>query len=308
MSIPTPERIATGFGLLEGPVWDPRRGLLAADATHGGVFRFDGDGVRTEIPHRRGIGGLALHADGSLIVSGRNLACKPADGGPTVVLIDNDPARTGLAGFSDLTSTPDGGIYAGLLGSRPDAHGRVAKPGGLYRIRPDGSAEALLPPPAVLHTNGLGFSPDARWLYYADSGHATVFRYRVLDDGRLGAGTPFAVLASGIPDGLAVAADGTVWIAAAFAGEVQAFRPDGRLRARIALPESLVTNVCFGGPELKTLWITTGGLDGEARIGAVYAVDLPDPGAPVPPATFPMPATPSRVLFPDGEAAAGPDR
>src|SRR5690606_15786628 len=125
----------------------------------------------------RGIGGLARHENGGLIVSGRNLAFKPADDGPTRVLIDNDAAVTGMAGFSDLISAPDGGVYAGLLGSRPDAAGHVAKPGGLYRVRPDGGVECPIPPPGVRHTNGLAFSPDGERLYYADSGLRTVFRY-----------------------------------------------------------------------------------------------------------------------------------
>ena len=71
------EALATGYGLIEGPVWDPDQGLYWSDVAHGGVHRLARSGaVTTVIPHRRGIGGMARHADGGLVVGGRNIAWK----------------------------------------------------------------------------------------------------------------------------------------------------------------------------------------------------------------------------------------
>ena len=62
------EEVVTGYGLVEGPVWDPAKGLYFSDVLGGGVFLLDRKGaVSTAIPKRRGVGGMALHADGGLI-------------------------------------------------------------------------------------------------------------------------------------------------------------------------------------------------------------------------------------------------
>ena len=81
------ERIAHGYGLVEGPVYSPEYGLLFSDVPGGGVYAVDDAvNVRTIFEHRRGIGGLALHEAGGLIVSGRNISYKPFDGGSQMEL------------------------------------------------------------------------------------------------------------------------------------------------------------------------------------------------------------------------------
>ena len=75
------EALVRGFGLIEAPVWDAARGLLFSDVLGGGVFCLGRDNtLSTVFEHRRGIGGMALHTDGGLIVSGRNL-CRIKDRG-----------------------------------------------------------------------------------------------------------------------------------------------------------------------------------------------------------------------------------
>ncbi|MCX7063853.1 MAG: hypothetical protein NT024_04650, partial [Proteobacteria bacterium] len=84
--------LAKGYGLIEGPVWDAQRGLLFSDVLVGGVYALSRDGaVSSVFEHRRGIGGMALHTAGGLVVSGRNVAFKSFDGGATVTLLDSDP-------------------------------------------------------------------------------------------------------------------------------------------------------------------------------------------------------------------------
>ncbi|MDT5232403.1 MAG: hypothetical protein QOI39_2903, partial [Mycobacterium sp.] len=82
------ERLIDGFGLLEAARWYDGQGLLFSDMIGGGVYCCDGFGGHPEviIPHRKGIGGLVAHRGGGLVVAGRNVAHKGADGITTVIL------------------------------------------------------------------------------------------------------------------------------------------------------------------------------------------------------------------------------
>ncbi|MCY3839630.1 MAG: SMP-30/gluconolactonase/LRE family protein [Gammaproteobacteria bacterium] len=262
------ERLACGYGLVEGPVWVPGRGLMFSDVLGGGVHCLSADGaVTTVFPHRRGIGGIALHADNGLVVGGRNIAFKSFDGGDTVVLLDRDPEH-GTVGFNDLTTDEAGRIYVGSLGSPVFEEGEQL-PGNLHVIDLDGSARIVAED--LLLTNGLGFSPDGKTLYHSDSRRQTVHRYDVLENGDLGPKRTFATLDDGASDGLAVSADGAVWVAVAGGGCVAVFEPDGSLRRRIAVPMPMCTSVCFGGDDLTDLYIVTGsdGVEGD-REGSVF--------------------------------------
>jgi xylono-1,5-lactonase len=167
------ETLATGFGLLEAPVWKAGEGLLFADADFGGVHRLADTGeIQLVVPHRRGIGGMVPHAQGGLVVSGRNVAFKGARDEPTRVVFENDPPH-GIVGFNDITTDSAGRIYAGSLGFLPTKKGDPPKPGALHVIELDGSSRQLAS--GVKLTNGLGFSPSGRKLYHADSGDRTVY-------------------------------------------------------------------------------------------------------------------------------------
>ncbi len=250
------DRLAGGYGLIEGPVWDPSRGLLFSDVVNGGVFCLDSGGdVHPLIEHRRGIGGMALHESGGLVVSGRNVAVKPAGGGATQVLLEDDP-KHGVLGFNDLATDAAGRIYVGSLAFRPLAPADAPKPGKLYCIDLDGSARVV--GDDVLLTNGLALSPDGRRLYHSESLRHVVRVYEVAGGGALSPHRAFAEIEGGIPDGLAVAEDGSVWVAIAFGGRVDVFEPDGRLRATIPVEIPMVTSLCFGGPERRDLYIVTG--------------------------------------------------
>ena len=280
------ERLATGYGLIEGPVWRPGHGLLFSDVLGGGVFRLGKDGaVATVFPHRRGIGGMALHAADGLVVGGRNIAFKPFAGGETITLLDQDPAA-GNVGYNDLTADAAGRVYAGSLGS-PVFEPGEQRPGQLHLIDLDGSSRIVAED--VLLTNGLGFSPDGQTLYHADSRRGQVFRYAVAEDGSLGAKQPFAATEDGAPDGLAVAEDGSVWVALAGSSCVAVFDADGSLRERVPVPLPMVTSVCFGGADLRDLYVVTGseGTVSE-RAGSVYRARAQVAGLPVPAARVPI--------------------
>ena len=282
------DKLAHGYGLVEGPVWVPGRGLVFSDVHGGGVHCLAKDGaVTTVFPHRRGIGGMALHIDNGLVVGGRNIAFKSFAGGDTQVLLDRDPER-GNVGYNDLTTDAEGRVYAGSLGSAVFEEAEQV-PGDLYLIDLDGSARIVARD--VLLTNGLGFSPDGETLYHSDSRRRTVHCYSVATNGDLGEKRSFAELDDGAPDGLAVSADGAVWVAVAGGGCIAVFEPEGRLRERIPIPVPVCTSVCFGGDDLTDLYVVTGsdGVEGD-RVGAVYRARVAVPGLPVPPARIPVDA------------------
>ena len=284
------ERIAHGYGLVEAPVYSADHGLLFSDVRGGGVYAVDDAGdVRTVFEHRRGIGGIALHEAGGLIVSGRNISYKPFDGGSTQTVLDRDP-DAGNVGYNDLTTDAAGRIYAGSLGSDPFDDARKTAPGALHLIDLDGSSRIVATDISL--TNGLGCSPDGRRLYHADSRVQTVWVYDVEADGSLSEKRPFAKTDPGSPDGLAVAEDGSVWVAVAGGGIVAVFEPDGTARAPLTVPQLMVTSVCFGGSELRHLYIVTGseGSNGDSA-GSVFVEPVEVPGLPV---------APARVRLPDG--------
>ncbi len=275
------DKLIDGYGLIEGPVWDPRRGLLFSDVPNGGVFCLSPAGeVSAVVEHRKGIGGMALHADGGLVVSGRNVGYKGPASAATVVLLDGGD---GIVGFNDLTTDAAGRIYVGSLCSSPfdRAHQQSPTPGWLHVIDLDGTARRVAD--GILLTNGLGFSPDGRRLYHSDSRAGIVGVYDVAADGGVGPRRTFARIEPGIPDGLAVSGDGAVWVAAARGGAVVVLEPDGRVRERIPCPQPMVTSVCFGGDGLRDLYVVTGEEGGPPRSGSVFALRSPVPGLPVPP-------------------------
>ena len=275
------DKLAEGFGLIEGPVWDPDRGLLFADVINGGVYCLDeGGAVRPVIEHRRGIGGMALHESGGLVVTGRNIAYKPADGGDTRVILDGDPER-GVLGFNDLTTDAAGRVYAGSLAFRPVDPDDEPKPGALYCIDLDGSARVV--GHDVMLTNGLAVTADGRRLYHSESLRNLVRVYEVGAGGALSPHETFAAVEGGIPDGLAVAEDGSVWVAIAHGGRVDVFEADGRRRATIPVDIPMVTSLCFGGAELGDLYIVTGSHGaGRDDVGTVFRMPVEVAGLPVP--------------------------
>ena len=276
------QALTEGYGLIEGPVWVPDRGLMFSDVLLGGVFCLSPSGdVQEVFPHRKGIGGMSLHVDGGLVVSGRNIGFKSFAGGETLTLLERNEAG-GLVGFNDITTDAAGRIYAGGLGSSPVfADGREPVSENLYLIDLDGSSRVV--GRDIRLTNGLGFSPDGKTLYHSDSLRRTVFCYTVDADGSLGEKRSFARTEKGVPDGLVVSEDGAVWVALAGGGQgVAVFAADGAYRTHIEIPHPMCTSVCFGGEDLTDLYIVSGseGLDTD-RGGGVFVYRSPVPGLPV---------------------------
>ena len=282
-----------GYGLIEGPVWDPQRGLLFSDVTFGGVHCYGLDGnVSTVFEYRRGIGGMALHEAGGLVVSGRNISFKSFTLGDTVLLLDRDEDNDNI-GYNDITTDEEGRVYAGSLGASPVFDdGREPRAGDLYLLDLDGGSRVVARD--IQLTNGLGFSPDGKTLYHSDTRRQTVYCYSVADDGSLGEKQPFVTVDTGAPDGLVVSEDGAVWVALAGGGQgVAVFEADDTFREQIAIPLPMCTSLCFGGNDLRDLYIVSGsdGADSE-RAGAIFMCRTEVAGLPVTLAKVPLTPNP----------------
>lgn len=274
------ETISTGHGLLEGPLWDSKLGFIVADATVGGVWRISqGKSPEVVVAHRRGIGGLALHENGSVVIGGRNVALKwPAGEGKedTIVLLDSNPADD-IVGFNDFTTDAAGRIYVGSLAFVAMGEDRGGKAGKLHVIDLDGSTRVVADD--VMLTNGLGFSPDRRSLYHSDSLRCAVYVYDVDKNGDLHKRRTFIETGDAFPDGLAVDSDGNVWVATPHSGLVKGFSSTGQEIASIRIPVPMVTSLCFGGENLRDMYIVSGseGLDTERGAG-IYRLRMQVPG------------------------------
>src|SRR5688500_5950341 len=107
------EELVSMAGLLEGPTVDSAGGVFFSDVLQGGVYRWSPSGLEEVVPKRRGIGGIVLHEDGGLLVTGRDVT--HMRNGDKRVLLDVD----GVTGFNDLGTAPDGSIYVGSLRFMP---------------------------------------------------------------------------------------------------------------------------------------------------------------------------------------------
>lgn len=274
------ECLATGFGLIEGPVWDAGAGLYFSDAAAGGVNLLDRAGnISTIVPKRRGVGGMAMHGADSLVMGGRDIAVvRIADGKTSPILtLSQLPDATG---FNDLTVDALGRVFVGSLTFRVFS-GDTPTPGFLHRIDLDGTIHTVAD--GILLSNGIAFSADGRLLYHADARADVVRLYDVRSDGTLGPWRPFATFGGqGTPDGMKVAVDGSVWVAVAHAGIVRVFNADGSHRRDIPVPLPLVTSLCFGGDDLRDLYIVTGSKGGPSeRCGSIYRMRSDVAGVPM---------------------------
>ncbi|MFD9127634.1 SMP-30/gluconolactonase/LRE family protein [Kitasatospora sp. NPDC059571] len=235
--------------LAESPLWDDRAGVLRwVDILSGHVHGWDPrTGERTFFAAGLPVGAVLLRAAGGLLLAVAD-GFAVLDGGRLTRIADLDPAG-GLLRMNDAVCDPQGRVFAGTMAYSHEPGG-----GSLYRLDADHSVHTVLP--AVTISNGLDWSPDGATAYYADSPTRELRAYRY-QDGRLLDPEPFAAFTDGVPDGVAVDAEGGVWVAVAFAGEIHRYLPDGTLDLVVDVPATMTTSCAFGGPDLDTLYITT---------------------------------------------------
>ncbi|MGX1130469.1 sugar lactone lactonase YvrE [Streptomyces glaucescens] len=238
----------------EGPTWDAARGrLLWLDILGSRIHGYDpSTGRRTIRTTEQHVGAVKPRANGGLVLNLRDgVGLLDPDGAFRWLHHEPVPGRRA----NDAAVAPDGALWAGTM--RYDE-----APGGgtLSRVSADGTVDVVLDDVAV--SNGTGWSPDGRRMYYIDSPTRRVDVFDV-DGPRIGNRRPLAEIeeGAGFPDGLTVDADGCVWVALWDGGAIRRYTPAGDLDRVIRLPTPRVTACAFGGPDLTDLYVTT------ARVG-----------------------------------------
>jgi sugar lactone lactonase YvrE len=262
----------------EGARWDAARGELLWVDIGAGVLRRaveDGDGLRTIATVRIGeplaaVAPVAGSGGGWLLAAGRGFRHLAADDTVTT-LVDTEPADVRM---NDAACDPQGRLWAGSM-----AYDQREGAARLLRCDPDGAVRVVLPERTI--ANGLGWSPDGRTLYHADTGPRVVAAYPFDPvTGELGEGEVIIRPEAGGPDGLLVDDEGALWVALHGAGEVRRYGPDGATLAVVRLPVSQPTSVAIGGGSGRRLFVTTAWENFDERqraaqpdAGRVFAVD-----------------------------------
>jgi sugar lactone lactonase YvrE len=238
----------------EGPLWRAQtQELLRVDIAQGLVHAWHPQSGRVSTRRMDGEAAAAvLCRSGALIVAVDH----------DLYLVETDRGARLLAGtehdrpdnrFNDCRSDPQGRLWAGTM-SKTREPGTAA----LYRLDPERGLEVAVE--ATTISNGIGWSPDGQLMYFIDS---TTQRIDLFDfdgrDGSISNRRAFAEVdpADGLPDGLAVDAEGGVWVCLFGGGAVRRYGPRGALEEHIALPVPHATCPAFGGEDLSTLFITT---------------------------------------------------
>jgi len=267
------QQVASGTTWAEGPVWLPgRQAVRYSDIPANRILEFSEEtGEQTVYAEQvEFTNGRTLDLDGSVIQCshGRRAVERDRDGEVTTLVHSWRGAR--LNSPNDVVVRSDGTIWFtdpsyGIERPR-EGHPGMLEYGDhhVFRFVP-GTGEL---DPVVIdleQPNGLAFSPDERILYVADSsqdpagpanparpgGHA-IHAYDIFEGRHAKNGRSLVEVTPGVPDGLRVDAEGTLWSSSLDA--VQVFSPTGALLLRVPVPEK-IANVCFGGQDGRTLYI-----------------------------------------------------
>lgn len=295
------EIVATGLGFPEGPVALPDGSVLLVEIEQGCLSRIAPDGTRSVLARTGGgPNGAAVGPDGAIYVCNNGgFAWHREPGvlrpggqsadyrGGSIQRVD---LRTGavdtlytscdghpLHGPNDLVFDRHGGFYFSCNGKRRD---REVDRGGVYYALPDGSSirQVVFPVP---FPNGVGLSPAEDVLYVAETETGRLWKFPIENPGTV-ALLPYPSPSGGRYvwgsaeyqrlDSLKVEADGRVCVATLIRGGITAVQPDGTQAQFFQLPERSVTNLCFGGDDMRTAWVTL------SATGRLLRMRWPRPG------------------------------
>jgi sugar lactone lactonase YvrE len=271
-----------GMGLGEGPVWDEaRQRLLWVDIVDSRLFSLDPSSQELLQVDIGAVPGTVVPSAGDArVVVADALGVAQYDlTAPTRRSIVDVEADELERRANDGACDPWGSLVFGTMRG-----GGVADDGRLYRLR-QGQLELLRR--GLTIPNGVAW-PSEDVMYHVDSPHRKVDVYRYRPDGPLPDPERHIDLSAhpGVPDGMALDAEGRLWIAFMGAGRVCAITADGRTAEQVDVPCAQTTAVAFGGPRRDVLYVTTGTWSlprPGTEDGALYAVPDVGPGAPTTP-------------------------
>jgi gluconolactonase len=269
------ERLATGFGFTEGPLWHPQGFYYFVDIRTSRLYRLQPGQAPEVVRENTGEGNgttFDLHGHVLMCEGGHRRVTRLAADGQVSVLAERFEGKR-LNRPNDLVCKTDGSIYFTDPGLRVPLAERELPYAGVYRVTPSGAMSLVAD---FEYPNGLAFSPDERKLYVANTRWAQYIHELELDaDGNMVRRRIFADMSSeetdGVPDGMKVDVEGRVYCTGP--GGTWVFAADGTKLGVIRTPE-IPANVAFGGADLRTLLFT-------ART-SVYSMRVKVPGQPHP--------------------------
>lgn len=271
----------------ECPVWSAEeQALYWVDSMRPALHRLDpATGATFAWPMPEPIGSFGLCQGGGAVVALKSgLYRFDLETGRRAFLAHPEPNRTGNR-FGDGKVSPDGRFWVGTM----DGAGMRRPTGALYRLDPDGACRRIVD--GLIVSTGLAWSKDGRAMFHADSKAQRIWAYDY-DPGAGEIGNRREVArpseADGRPLGAATDVEGYYWSAGVSAGVLNRWSPDGRLDRRIELPCAAPTGLCFGGPGLQAIFVTScrhgvsdQGLAAKPLSGGIFAVRVGVPGVPV---------------------------
>ena len=297
--------IASGLQFPEGPIAMDDGSVVLVEIARGTLSRVTADG-RIEVVAELGGGpnGAAIGPDGAVYVcnNGGFRWATESDGcqrpigqaddysGGRIERVDLATGRferlydvvegQGLRGPNDIVFDAAGGFYFTDLGKVRE---REIDRGGVFYGRPEGSFVKVIARP-VMTPNGIALSPDGRTLYYAETEGARVWAFDITSPGEVkkdGWPSPHGGrMISAAPgghyqrfDSMAVDAFGNICVATLIHGGISVIAPDASVTSHVPLPDRFTTNLCFGGRDRRTAFVT---LSGSGRLIAID--DWPVPG------------------------------
>lgn len=240
--------------LPECPTWCPsRQTLFWTDILRKEIHRYHpATGRHQVLNFPQQVGSFALCEQGGFIVAMRDAIWLTDEEGRLQHKVADNPSNPVLARFNDGGTDGQGRFYAGTYWSPGDYNGAVL-------MRVDNQLQCKVIQCDIKGHNGLAFSPDGRWMYTTDTPNAILYRTPLDAQGEPGERQVLRRFSEqeGAPDGAAIDSEGGYWAAMYNGYKVVRFSPEGETLAEFPLPVRCPSMVCFGGPEMKTLYITT---------------------------------------------------
>ena len=244
------------------------------DIPNGRLFRYKLEtGEHEAFEIGRPVGGFTLQEDGDLLLFMDQGAVALWSPGAELDYLIEEISEELDSRFNDVMADTQGRVYCGTM---PTA----SRAGRLYRLNLEGTITKLLE--GIGCSNGMGFTPDHKFLYYTDSTARKVYRFTYITaTGELKRQRAFVVTeeGGGVPDGMTVDSQGNLWSTRWDGSCLVGYTPQGREFARIPFPVKKVSSVTFGGPNYDQMFVTTAGghqkeTDG-ALAGALFRLTIP---------------------------------
>lgn len=303
MSTPKITEITDGLRFPEGPVAMADGSVIVVELMGGCITRVQPDGSKETVATPGGSpNGAAIGPDGALYVCNSggwdfldlmgmaipNVELPEAHTGGWIERVDLVTGETKvlytecdghkLIGPNDLVFDEHGGFW---FTDHARRQGRIHHYGAIYYAQPDGSSirEVVFP---VDQPNGIGLSPDGTRLYVAETNAGRVYAFTVTGPGELeqNAAGPAGPMICGLPgmqllDSLGIDSDGNVVVATLLTGCLTVISPNGDILDQAMIGDPMTTNVCWGGDDLKTAYVTC------SATGRLVSIPWPRPGLPL---------------------------